>query len=231
MCGRFAFAATQDENQLAFSGFTFPYDMSKRYNIAPGQPIIALANNGQSHAVAFKWGLIPSWSKDPQIGNRLINARAETLAEKPSFRSCYKRRRCLIPTTGFYEWKKQPDGKTKVPTLISLKSGRPFAFAGLWEHWGSPEGDEIESCTVITTEPNALMSTIHNRMPVILPTESYDAWLDPDEKRPEDLRDLLTAYPTEDMTSHPVSSLVNSPINDSPECITPVHQPEQGALF
>lgn len=231
MCGRFAFAASQDENQLAFSGFTFPDDMPKRYNIAPGQPIIALANNGQKRAVAFKWGLIPSWSKDPQIGNRLINARAETLAEKPSFRSAFKRRRCLIPTTGFYEWKKQPDGKTKIPTLISLKSKHPFALAGLWEHWGSPEGDEIETCTIITTEPNALMAPIHNRMPVILPQKSFDAWLALEEKRPDELQDLLRPYPAEKMTTHPVSSLVNSPTNDSPECIEPVHQPEQGALF
>ncbi|MFT5368040.1 MAG: putative SOS response-associated peptidase YedK [Candidatus Latescibacterota bacterium] len=231
MCGRFAFAAPKDQNQLAFSGFIFPDDMPKRYNIAPGQPIIALANNGQKHAVAFKWGLIPSWSKDPQIGNRLINARAETLAEKPSFRSCFKRRRCLIPTTGFYEWKKQPDGKTKVPMLISLKSGQPFAFAGLWEHWGSPEGDEIDSCTIITTEPNELMASIHNRMPVILPPEAYAAWLDPKERRPEDLQTLLTPFPTKEMTAHAVSSLVNIPGNDSAECIAPVHQPEQGALF
>ncbi len=231
MCGRFAFAASEDENQRAFPGFEFPKDMPKRYNIAPGQPIIALANNAHKQAVAFKWGLIPSWSKDPKIGNKLINARAETLSEKPSFRNALKRRRCLIPTTGFYEWQKQPDGKTKIPMLITLTSRQPFAFAGLWEHWGSPEGDEIETCTIITTKPNPLMANIHNRMPVILPAQSYAHWLDPTEKRPEELQALLTPYPAKDMTAHPVSSFVNNPRIDTADCITPIQQPEQRTLF
>ena len=231
MCGRFAFAASVNENQRAFPGFEFPSDMPKRYNIAPGQPIIALANNAQKQAVAFKWGLIPSWSKDPKIGNKLINARAETLHEKPSFRSAFKRRRCLIPTTGFYEWQKHPDGKTKIPMLITLTSQEPFAFAGLWEHWASPEGDEIETCSIITTEPNTLMANIHNRMPVILPIKTYEQWLDPTEKRPEELQTLLAPYPAEEMSAHPVSSLVNNPMHDTADCITPVQQPKQGALF
>jgi putative SOS response-associated peptidase YedK len=231
MCGRFVFATQALECQLAFPGFVFPIDMPIRYNITPGQPVIALANNGAKRAVAFKWGLIPPWSKDPQIGNRLINARAESLAEKPSFRSAFKRRRCLIPTNGFYEWKKQADGKTKVPTYISLKSGRPFALAGLWEHWASAQGDEIESCTIITTEPNELMAQIHHRMPVILPSDAYEAWLDPTEKRPDDLQSLLGPYPAGEMTAHPVSSWVNNPGNDAPECIAPVVQSEQRALF
>jgi len=231
MCGRYVFASRKDENQLAFPEFAFPDDMPLRYNIAPGQPVIALANNNQPRAVAFKWGLIPSWSKDPKIGNRLINARAETLAEKPSFRNAFIRRRCLIPATGFYEWQKQPDGKTKIPMLIRLSSGQPFAFAGLWEHWGSPEGDEIESCTIITTEPNSLMATIHNRMPVILPQEHYESWLEPQEKKPEELQDLLKTFPADEMQAHPVSTLVNSPSNDVMECTLPIQHPTQSTLF
>lgn len=231
MCGRYAFASPADENQLAFPGFIFPADMPKRYNIAPGQPVVALANNGNNHAVAFKWGLIPSWSKDPKIGNKMINARAETLAEKPSFKSPFKRRRCLIPATGFFEWQKQADGKTKTPMYITLASGKPFAFAGLWEHWGSPEGDEIESCTIITTEPNALMQNIHNRMPVILPANLFDDWLSQEEKRPDELAPMLKPYPADLMKAHPVSSLVNSPANDNERCIQRAEFPKQDTLF
>lgn len=229
MCGRFALAVKPDENQLAFPTFIFPDNMPLRYNVAPGQNITAIANTDENRAQLFKWGLIPSWAKDPKIGNRLINARSETLAEKPSFRSAYKKRRCLIPTTGFYEWQRNPDGKTKTPMHIALKSGTPFAFAGLWESWHSPEGDHTRSCTIITTEPNDLMAPIHNRMPVILPPEQYDSWLDPSDRT--DLQELLTPYPDTEMTAHPVSTLVNSPVNDTPECLKPVASPEQGALF
>jgi putative SOS response-associated peptidase YedK len=229
MCGRFALAVKPDENQLAFPTFIFPDNMPLRYNIAPGQNITAIANTDENHAHAFKWGLIPSWAKDPKIGNRLINARSETLAEKPSFRSAYKKRRCLIPTTGFYEWQRNPDGKTKTPMHIALKSGTPFVFAGLWESWHSPEGDHIRSCTIITTEPNDLMAPIHNRMPVILPTEHYDTWLDPSDRT--DLQELLEPFPDAEMTAHPVSTLVNSPTNDTSECLEPAQPPEQGALF
>ena len=229
MCGRFVYAAQCDENQLAFPQVVFPNEIPLRYNIAPGQDITAIANTAEPRADAFKWGLIPSWAKDHKIGNRLINARGETLAEKPSFRTAFKRRRCLIPATGFYEWQRNPDGKTKTPMYIALKSGAPFAFAGLWESWHSPEGQHIQSCTIITTEPNGLMAPIHNRMPVILPANAYDLWLDPAERT--DLQALLLPYSAQEMTAYPVSTLVNSPINDTSDCLKPAKPPEQGALF
>ncbi len=168
-------------------------------------------------------------TKDHKIGNRLINARGETLAEKPSFRTAFKRRRCLIPATGFYEWQRNPDSRTKTPMHIALKSGAPFAFAGLWESWHSPAGQSIQSCTIITTEPNDLMAPIHDRMPVILPPDAYNHWLDPAERT--DLQDLLVPYSAQEMIAHPVSTLVNSPINDTPDCLKPAQPPEQGALF
>ncbi|MDH3944981.1 MAG: SOS response-associated peptidase, partial [Anaerolineae bacterium] len=171
----------------------------------------------------FTWGLVPSWSKDPKMGSRMINARAETLAEKPSFRAAYKRRRCLILADGFYEWVKKPGHKTKTPHYIQLTSGQPFAFAGLWEYWQGDDGSEIKSCTIITTEPNSLIGKLHNRMPVILPPETYDLWLDPGEASREQLDPLLKAYPSEEMKHHPISTLVNSPANDVPEVILPAH--------
>ena len=153
MCGRFVFAMNADDRQLIFPAFTFPDDVQPHYNIAPGQNIVAIANTSEGRADYFKWGLIPSWAKDAKIGNRMINARAETLAEKPAFRSAFKKRRCLIPATGFYEWQKQPDGKTRIPMHISLKTAPAFAFAGLWESWRAPEGQTVTSCTIITHSP------------------------------------------------------------------------------
>ena len=229
MCGRFAFDATADEAQQSFPGFIFPADMPPRYNIAPGQPILAFI--GENRADYFKWGLVPSWAKDIKIGNKMINARAETLAEKPAFRNAYKKRRCLIPATGFYEWQKQPDGKTKVPMHICLVSSQPFAMAGLWETWQSAEGQKIQTCTIVTTEPNDLMMPIHNRMPVILPPETYAIWLDPKETSADVLNGLLKPYPAANMTAHPVSTLINNPNNDTPECIKPSTPIEQNTLF
>ena len=156
-------------------------------------------------------------------GNRLINARGESLAEKPSFRSAYKRRRCLILADGFYEWVKQPGQNVKSPYYIQLESKEPFTFAGLWETWYSSDGSKLKTATIITTEPNELVSRIHGRMPVILPKESYELWLDPGEKPREDLDHLLRPYPSEEMIQFPVSRIVNSPVNDSPECIEPLH--------
>jgi putative SOS response-associated peptidase YedK len=154
------------------------------------------------------------------IGNRLINARGETLAEKPSFRAAYLRRRCLILADGFYEWQVVPDSKTKQPMYIQLATKKPFAFAGLWELW-RPDDTPILSCTIITTEPNALLAPIHNRMPVILPPDAYDLWLDPGEQKPAALNHLLKPYPADLMTAYPVSRLVNSPTNDTPACVVP----------
>jgi putative SOS response-associated peptidase YedK len=178
-------------------------------------------NDGLLKLDFYVWGLIPSWAKDPAIGSRMINARGETLAEKPSFRSAFRRRRCLIPADGFYEWQQVPGHKTKTPMYIRLKSGEPFAFAGLWESWNAPDGSNILSCTIITTSPNALMQPIHNRMPVILPASAYAQWLEPGEQNPADLQPLLQAYPPEEMTAYPVSTLVNRPENDVAACIQP----------
>jgi putative SOS response-associated peptidase YedK len=186
--------------------------------------VAVVVNDGENALQYFKWGLIPPFARDPSIGSRMINARAETLAEKPSFRAAYGRRRCLVIADGFFEWRQDPGGKTKTPMLIRMKSGRPFAFAGLWETW-RPRGsrkEPVRSCTIITTAPNPLLEKIHNRMPVILKPESYQVWLDPAEKSPEELAHLLVPFPESEMTARPVSTLVNNPRNDVPECVRPV---------
>jgi len=228
MCGRFSLTTNKKQLTEAFAGFEPPAELTPRYNIAPSQPVAVVANTGENRVDFFLWGLIPSWAKDPKIGNRMINARSETLAEKPSFKAAYKRRRCLILADGFYEWRKNPD-KTKTPMYVQLESQEPFAFAGLWESWYSTEGDNILSCTIITTQPNDFMANIHNRMPVILPRRAYDQWLDPSEQRPDQLQSLLAPYPAEEMTAYPVSTLVNNPQNDAPDCINPLEQ-QKGLL-
>jgi putative SOS response-associated peptidase YedK len=221
MCGRFTLTADPAQLQDALPGVSIPQGISARFNIAPTQPVAVVPNNGENKLDFFVWGLIPSWAKDPEIGNRMINARAETLAEKPSFRTAFRRRRCLIPADGFYEWK-QADGKGKIPMYIHLKSGKPFAFAGLWDIWNSTDGSTIYSCTIITGQPNSLVETIHNRMPVILRPEFYSKWLDPAEQRPEDLTPMFAPYPASEMEAYPVSKLVNSPQNDLPELVRPL---------
>lgn len=224
MCGRFTLRSDPETLTETFPGFTTPAvdEMSPRYNIAPSQGVAVVPNNGENNVEFFQWGLIPSWAKDPKIGNRMINARAETLAEKPSFRVPYKRRRCLVLTDGFYEWKAEPGSKSKTPFYIRLRSEKPFAFAGLWEAW-SPniDDDPLLSCTIITTSPNALMETIHRRMPVILEPDAYNLWLDPSDQSPKQLDGLLKPYPDEEMMAYPVSRLVNRPSNDSLDCIAP----------
>ena len=221
MCGRFILTVDPSQLRAAFPGLSVPDDMPPRYNIAPSQPVAVIPNDGKNQLDFFIWGLIPSWAKDPKIGNRLINARSETAAEKPSFRAAFRRRRCLIPADGFYEWKKAASQKTKIPMLIRLKSGQPFALAGLWDSWYAPDGSNILSCTILTTHPNDLVKDIHNRMPVILPAESYPLWLDPGEPDPNQLQDLLAPYPAQQMTAYAVSTLVNNPANDLAACIAP----------
>jgi putative SOS response-associated peptidase YedK len=223
MCGRFTLFVDPKDLMEAFPGFATPVEWTPRYNIAPSQPVAAIANNGQNKIEFFRWGLIPSWAKDPKIGNRMINARAETVAEKPSFRAAYRRRRCLVLADGFYEWRKEPGQRAKTPMYIRLKSGEPFAFAGLWETWRSPDDQTVLSCNIITTTPNALVERIHNRMPVILEPQAYALWLDPAEQSPERLGVWLKPYPAAQMTAYPVSRLVNSPSNDSPDCIAPLN--------
>lgn len=222
MCGRFTLTADTEELQKAFPEFTFPSQSAPRFNVAPTQPILAVPNDGSNNADFFVWGLIPSWAKDPEIGNRLINARAETLADKPSFRGSYQYKRCLILADGFYEWKAQPGTKAKTPYFIRLDSAAPFAFAGLWDEWYAPDGSQIRSATIITTEPNELMASLHNRMPVILPRRAYAQWLDPEPQGADTLQPLLAPFAAELMIAHPVSTLVNSPANDLPEAIRPL---------
>jgi putative SOS response-associated peptidase YedK len=221
MCGRFTLTVDPAELQDTFSEYVFPTKFSPRYNIAPSQPVLAIPNDESNAADFFIWGLIPMWAKDPAIGNRLINARGETVAEKPSFRGSFKYKRCLILADGFYEWKTSPGKKTKLPHFIHMQDRSPFAFAGLWDSWESPDGSSLKTCTIITTEPNELMETIHNRMPVILHPRDYARWLDPSPQTPENLLPLLKPYPADAMSAHPVSTLVNKPGNDLPQLIVP----------
>jgi putative SOS response-associated peptidase YedK len=221
MCGRFTLTVEPAALQETFPEYKFPAEGKPRFNIAPTQPVLVLPNDGKNTADYYVWGLIPSWAKDPTIGSRLINARADTLGEKPSFRGSYKYKRCLVFSDGFYEWKPEPGTKTKVPHFIRLESGKPFAFAGLWDEWHAPDGSQVKSCTIITTDPNALMASLHNRMPVILPESAYAAWLDPAPRKPEELQDLLTPYAGE-MSAYPVSTIVNSPANDRAEILAPL---------
>ncbi len=221
MCGRFSLWVQFGDLLKAFPEFTFPETLSPRYNIAPTQPVAAVPNDGKKRVRTFRWGLVPFWAKDPSIGNRMINARGETVADKPSFRAAYRRRRCLVLADGFYEWRGEPGGQAKTPMYVRLASGEPFAFAGLWEVWQPDQDLALYSCTIITTEPNALLTPIHNRMPVILPRDAYDRWLDPEERPPGDLDALLVPYAAEEMIAYPVSRFVNSPANDTPACIVP----------
>ena len=222
MCGRFTQSASPEVVAQQFA-LVEPPLFTPRYNIAPSQPIAAIRiapDTTRRELVMLRWGLIPSWAKDPKIGNQCINAKAETVAEKPSFRSAFKKRRCLVIATGFYEW--QVQGRTKQPMWIGLRSQRSFAFAGLWEHWKPAEGELLETCTIITTEPNDLMAPIHNRMPVILAPTAYDQWLDPTFQQVEPLHALLRPYPSEELTAYPVSTMVNNTRHDVPQCLEPV---------
>lgn len=222
MCGRFTLTVDPADLQDVFSDYAFPKKFAPRFNIAPTQPALAIPNDEKNRADFFAWGLIPSWAKDPAIAGRLINARGETLAEKPSFRGGYKYKRCLILADGFYEWKSQPGTKTKIPHFIHLKTRKVFAFAGLWDEWHAPDGSTVRSCTIITTAPNKLMASIHDRMPVILEPKNYADWLDPAPRTPESLGPLIRPFPAELLEAHPVSTLVNSPANDRAECVVPV---------
>ncbi len=223
MCGRFTLTISPEELAAAFPWLSLPPGASAapgRYNIAPGQPVAVVANDDDRRLDYFLWGLVPFWSKDPRRG--FINARAESLAEKPSFKAAYRYRRCLIFADGFYEWRRLPGKKTKQPYYIHLKDSRPFAFAGLWERWQSPDGSELLTCAIITTQANELLRPIHNRMPVILPENAYAQWLAPGEGDPARLQPLLRPYPPDQIEAYPVATLVNSPTNDAPECIAPL---------
>ncbi|MBD2196695.1 MULTISPECIES: SOS response-associated peptidase [Calothrix] len=224
MCGRFTLNQTAATLAQAFELEAVP-DLTAQYNVAPTQMVATVVQKSESDKRQFqqlRWGLIPSWAKDPGIGAKLINARAETVAEKPSFRSAFKHRRCLVLADGFYEWH-QKQGK-KQPFYFRLQNGQPFAFAGLWEKWQSPEGEEINSCTILTTAANEVLQPIHDRMPVILAQEDYNLWLDPQQQKPEVLQPLLRSYPAAAMSSYAVSTLVNKPQHNTPECILPISE-------
>jgi putative SOS response-associated peptidase YedK len=222
MCGRFTLTLDPAEVKELYQNASFPVKFAPRFNIAPSQAVLAIPNDGKNTADFFLWGLIPSWAKDATIGNRMINARGETLAEKPSYRGVYKYKRCIIPADGFYEWKPQPGTKTKVPYFVHMKDGKPFAFAGLWDEWRAADGSTLRTCTIITTAPNALMAPIHDRMPVILHPEDYAEWLDAAPRTPDTLQHLIVSFPADRMDAYPVSALVNSPANDRAECLQPV---------
>lgn len=221
MCGRFTLTINPADLQDAFSNYNFPVRFAPRFNIAPSQPILAIPNDNKLAADFFVWGLIPMWAKDPTIGSRLINARGETLAEKPSFRGSYRHKRCLILADGFYEWKSVGDKKTKTPYYIHMQDRQPFAMAGLWDSWESPDGSSLKTCTIITTTPNELMETIHDRMPVILHPRDYAKWLDAAPQTPENLQPLIKPFNADAMSAYPVSTLVNKPANDTPELVVP----------
>jgi putative SOS response-associated peptidase YedK len=233
MCGRFTLHHTTQEVAERFAVQQVLFPLEARYNIAPAQAVPVVANStlaGARWLEAMKWGLVPFWSKDPEIGNRLINARAETLAEKPAYKQALKRRRCIIPSDGFYEWKAESGGR--VPHHIRRRDGELFGFAGLWEEWESPDGSPLRTCTIITVAPNELMAPIHNRMPAILRAEDEAAWLDPELKNTDAIVVMLRAYPAEEMEAYPVSRHVNAPQNDDPACLQRDEpKREQGSLF
>ena len=221
MCGRFTLRASAGTVAEQFAVFELP-PFTPRFNIAPTQPVPVVRIDPQPteprrQLVWLRWGLIPSWAKDPAIGNRMINARAETVAGKPSYRAALRRRRCLVVADGFYEWRKAAGQKQ--PYFIHMADHKPFAFAGLWEAWEGADHSHIESCTILTTEPNDLLRPIHDRMPVILAAEQYDRWLDPATREAEVVLPLLKPFPSEPMAAYAVGTLVNNPGNDEPACV------------
>lgn len=224
MCGRFAQTQSGEAIAQAFQLSVMPA-VTPRYNITPSQSVSVVTQSrgaGDRQHHAKQWGLIPGWSKEASIGHKLINARAETVAEKPAFRSAFQKRRCLIVADGFYEWQK-PSGQAKQPYLIQLKSGSLFAFAGLWERWRSPATKEpVFSCTILTTAANATVSFIHHRMPVILSPDDYDCWLDPTHYNRGELEALLTPYDAERMAAIAISTRVNNPSHDDPAVQAPI---------
>jgi putative SOS response-associated peptidase YedK len=225
MCGRFTLFADFNEiiERFAIMSAIEEELYNPSYNIAPSHSVLSVINDGQKNRLGYlKWGLIPPWAKDEKIGYKLINARAETLVEKPSFRDAFKKRRCLIIADSFYEWKRGSDDKTKLPMRIKLKDNQLFAMAGLWERWKSPLGKTVYSCSVITTAPNKLMEDIHNRMPVILSPKDEKVWLNPNTNDLDHLHQLLKPLSEDLMEAYEVSHLVNSPKNNSPNLIQPI---------
>jgi putative SOS response-associated peptidase YedK len=231
MCGRYTLTADVQVIQDTFQLDSVP-PLQARYNIAPTQAVPIITGDKPRELTMVSWGLVPSWAKDTSGSAQLMNARGETIDEKPSFRTAFKRRRCLVPADGFYEWRKQGNGKA--PQYIHFKDRRVFAFAGLWERWNSPHGDEVLTCTIITSEPNELIKPLHNRMAVILDAQDYATWLSKDTS-PAELKHLLQPYPdNDDLDYHEVSPVVNGVSIDSPYLIEPFQSfnpPQQTSLF
>ncbi len=225
MCGRFNFLTHKKAIGERFGIKKFEFDIVPRYNIAPAQQIAVILRDPETRLVGMRWGFIPFWAKDPKIGNKMINARSETVDTKRMFSPSFKKKRCLILSTGFYEWQKT--GKAKKPIHIRLKSREPFAFAGIYSHWKTPTDKVIMSCSILTTDPNELLKPIHNRMPVILGQDREGFWLDPENEDVEGLKKLLTPYPSETMEAYEVSTYVNSARNEGPECTLPVEEKSQ----
>jgi putative SOS response-associated peptidase YedK len=217
MCGRYTLSTPAGRLAEEFQ-LDSTVEIPPSYNVAPTQQVAAvLEDEGGRRLEMLRWGLVPSWADDPDIGARMINARSETAPEKPSFRRAFRGRRCLIAADGFYEWKREDGGKQ--PYYFRMQDGRPFAFAGLWESWDKG-GGELRTCTILTTRPNSVLNGIHDRMPVILPHDAYNAWLDPDADK-EELEELMIPYPGDDLETYPVSRFVNSPSNNDERCIEP----------
>jgi putative SOS response-associated peptidase YedK len=235
MCGRFVAASTPDDIANYFEAEPPEAALEPNYNVAPTTDVYAVMSDGGVRRVeAFHWGLVPHWAKDPKVGSRMINARAETLAEKSAFKSAFTKRRVLVPADGFYEWKKAAAGapkKNKQPYFIHRPDGEPFAFAGLWAVWrGSEDGDSLRSTTIITTEANEAMAPLHDRMPVILPRSRWDEWLDPANNDLDTLGKLLVPAPPELIEAHPVSTDVNNVRNRGPHLMDPI-DPDAETLF
>jgi putative SOS response-associated peptidase YedK len=221
MCGRFTLHLPPELLGSVF-GVETPSQLPPRYNIAPSQlvSVIRAGEDDHNRIDLLKWGLVPSWAKDPAIGNKLINARSETAHEKPSFRSAIKSQRCIVPASGFYEW--STAGNSKQPWYIRHKDDSPMGFAGLWESWRTPAGDFLETFCILTTTANSFMATLHERMPVILQPEDYNLWLNRELSGPLHLSRLFQPSPAEDLAAYKVSTIVNSPSHESPQCIEPV---------
>ena len=221
MCGRFTFAISPELLAEVF-GVPVLEEIPRRYNIAPSQPVPILreAATGGRYLSSVRWGLVPHWAKDLSIGNRMNNARCETVHEKPAFRQVIRARRCIVPASGFFEWAASPAGKS--PHYVTMRDGSPLAFAGIWDSWRTPEGEILETCAILTTTANSLMAPLHDRMPVLLHRTEFDLWLDRSMNNPEKLQRLYQSYPAELLQEREVSSMVNNPTHDTPENITPV---------
>ncbi|WP_274650521.1 SOS response-associated peptidase [Paenibacillus humicola] len=228
MCGRYTIVVSLEELMLRYliEETDVPHQRPK-YNVAPGQMVFAIIHDGKrSRLGELKWGLVPSWANDPKIGYKMINARAESVWDKPAFKQLVRRKRCLIPADGFYEWRKTADGKQ--PLRIVLRSRRLFSMAGLFDTWLTPDGGKLSTCTILTTEPNKLMATIHDRMPVILRPEDEAQWLDRSIQDQQRIGGLLRPYPEDEMEAYPVSSAVGNVANDDPALIAPLGAAKEG---